>query len=266
MSDYISMNKLAWEEAFDHKADSYQENTIKTLKKDPETFFSTSLKQLLVKHANSNKRLAQYCCNNGRETMASLIFGYHNSTGFDLASNMIASANNLAKELSLNATFIESDILKLSKEFDNQFDVGLITVGALTWFKNLDKLFASIGKTLNKGAYLLIEDMHPVVNMIAAKGEKQYNSDHPSLLVYDYFSKEPWVEVDGMGYMTENTYKSKAFTSHVHPLEDIINGLIKAGFELQMLKENNIDQSNLFSEINNKNVPLTFIIEARKVR
>ena len=266
MCDYIKENKQAWEEAFNHSSEEYTNRTVSLLKNRPKDLFTKYVDMLLERHVQKNDRLVQFCCNNGRETLASLSYGFRDVVGFDIASNMVDYASNLANELSLDAMFVQTNILEIDDSYHQTFDVGLLTIGALPWFKDLQELFAVIAKTLKVGAYIIIEDMHPITNMLAAKDEDNYQSMYPTLLVNDYFRKTPWVEVEGMGYMTKNSYHSKKFTSFSHPFTDIINGLIVNGFEIRSIEENNIDQSNMFGEINNKNIPLTFVIEAKKIR
>lgn len=264
MKNYIKENKKAWEEAFDHSSIEYKEETINILKENPREMFSKELDRLLNYYAKETHQLAQFCCNNGRETIASLHYGFDRAVGFDIAGNMVNFANKLAGELKLNASFIETNILEIDSSFHQTFDIGLITVGALPWFKDLDELFASVSKTLKKDAILIIEDIHPVANMLAAKSEGNYLASYPTLIVNDYFKKTPWVEVSGMGYMTGNTYESKEFTSYTHPMMNIINGLVKNGFDIISLEENNTDQSNMFKEIDGQIVPLTFVLSAKK--
>jgi len=266
MSDYIKENKKAWEEAFNNSSKEYTKKTEDLLNNHPKQLFTSKVNNLLAQLASKDKVLGQFCCNNGRETLASLAYGFHESVGFDIAGNMVDYGNRLASELSLNSRFFETDILEIDSTFEDMFDVGLMTVGAISWFKDLKELFRSIHKTLKVGAHIIIEDMHPVTSMLAAKSEKEYDANHPSLIVYDYFKKTPWVEVEGMGYMTGKNYQSETFTSYSHPMMEIINGLIDTGFEILFLEENNVDQSNMFGQLNQSMIPLTFVLHAKKVR
>ncbi len=266
MKDYIRENKKAWEEAFEHSSIEYKNRTLDLLKHDPRSLFTKSMIRLLDNPYYKGKVLGQFCSNNGRETLGSLVFGFQETIGFDLAKNMVEYANDLASKLDLNARFVETNILNIDSSYQDMFDVGMLTVGAIPWFQDLDELFKSIHKTLKIGADIIIEDIHPVANMLAAKGEPNYDAKYPQLIVNDYFKKTPWVEVEGMGYMTGNTYQSKTFTSYAHPMMDIINGLVMNGFEILYIEENNVDQSNMFDEVNESIIPLTFIIHAKKVR
>ncbi len=44
---------------------------------------------------------------------------------------MVVAANNMAKELGVNCTFIASDILKIDERFHNSFDYIFLTIGVL---------------------------------------------------------------------------------------------------------------------------------------
>ena len=262
MANFTNNNRKAWEQAFEKRSADFERGTIEALKSDPASLFSPALRNILRQLGAKGGVLAQFCCNNGRETLAALSFGFDRVSGFDIARNMIESATRMAESMTLPATFEACDLLTLKPGHDAPFDVGLLTVGALCWFKDLNPVFINIAACLKDGATLVIEDMHPACNMLAETDDPVFVPDHPAKMVHDYFRKSPWLSNDGMGYMTDDDYVSHTFESYSHPWSSLINGLIEAGFVIKRIEENTVDQGNLFSHLDNQGIPLTYLLEA----
>ena len=64
--------------------------------------------------------------------------------------------------------------------------------------------------------------------------------------------------------MTKKTYKSKTFTNYTHSLSEIMDNMCQCGFFITGFKEFEYDISGMFEVINNKGVPLSYILEAKK--
>jgi len=263
MEDYKKNNQKAWEESFEHRSDAFEQRTQTVLREAPLQFFSEPLAKALTETSPKGKTLAQFCCNNGRETIASLAFGFTKAIGFDFAENMVAFANKTAKDLKQNATFCASDILAIPERYSNTADVGLVTVGALGWFPDLRLFFQALAKVLKSNGWLIIEEMHPFTNLVATQDEPLYRPDAPALVVYEYFKKEPWVSNEGMGYMTGGHVKTTTFSSFSHPFSEIVNSLIGSGFELRRFDESTTDQSESFGHLEHSGLPLTYLLVAK---
>jgi SAM-dependent methyltransferase len=257
-------NRLAWEEAFNHQSESFRTDTIHKLSLNPKLLFTPELQRHLEKVGQHGGIIAQFCANNGRETMGALTYGFKQSVGFDIATNMVEFANHTAKTLNLNASFVQTDILEIDVSYANQFDAVLITVGALCWFKDLDAFFEKVAISLKSGGYLIIEEAHPFANCLAGHGEAEFDPNNLKKIAHDYFKTSPWIENTGMGYMTDQTYESLAFESYSHTLSELLNALRKHLIELIEFHESDIDQSNLFTDLNHTGIPLTMNILAKK--
>lgn len=110
-------------------------------------------------------------------------FGASCGIGFDIAENMVSFANNTAKELGVNCTFIATDILKIDEQFHDKFDYIFITIGVLTWFQDLSKFFQKVSLCLKQGGSLIINEVHPITNMLGISGEENYDEEIPERLV-----------------------------------------------------------------------------------
>lgn len=262
--NYIDSNKEAWEEAFDNRSEGWGEDIPDRIKNETYPFFQPEMIDALKKYELKNKTIAQFCCNNGRELL-SLVknSGAGEGFGFDIAENQTDFANKKAEELGINCEFIPINILDIGKEYYNRFDLILITVGAISWFKNLGDFFSVVSKCLTGNGVLIINEMHPLTNMFGAEGEVEFDASEPAKLVNSYFKKE-WIDNSGIYYLTKKRYESKTFTSYTHSFSKIINTICKSGLDITGLDEFDHDVSDLFTDLDSKEIPLSFILEAVK--
>lgn len=262
--NYIKKNKEAWEEAFARRAEGWGEDIKERWESEEYPFLQEMLISELESHDLKDKTIAHFCCNNGRELMSLMKFGAEVGIGFDIAENMVAFANMTAEEIGINCTFVATDILAIDEKYHDSFDYIFITVGALDWFADLSAFFKKVSQCLKEDGWLIINESHPVINMLAAKGESNYDEKIPNKLVNSYFKDEPWVENEGMYYMTERPYASKTFYSYSHTFAQIINSISQNGLDLKKLSEHSYDISDLFSELNDTGIPLSYVLVCQK--
>lgn len=263
MNDYIKGNKEAWEEAFERRSADWGTNVVSRVNSEAYSFFNEETARVLQKYDLAGKAIAQFCCNNGRETL-SLVksAGAARGVGFDIAENQVAFANACAKELSLPCQFIATDIYDIT-DYEDAFDFALITIGALCWFKDLDAFFRIIAKTLKKGGAIVINESHPLINMLARDDEPEYDPAHPLSCVFSYFEYE-WKNNWGMDYITGESYASKTFTDYTHSLSEIMGAMCKNGLVITNFEEYDHDIGVGFTALDGKHFPLSMIIEGKK--
>jgi len=261
--DYINANKAAWEEAFEHRYDNWGNDNYKKLISEELPFLNADVISKLKNIDLKGKTIAQFCCNNGRELLSATQLGCEYAYGFDIAENIIAQAKDTAAKAGIaNCDFIAVNILEIDESFYGMFDFIFFTIGALTWFKNLSLLFEKVSKCLRPGGIMLINDYHPLMNMLAVPGEDAFDETVPDKMAYPYFKNDPWTEQDGMSYMSPK-YKSKTFTSFSHTLSGIINSSVNAGMDIKSFDEYDYDVglSDIFDY---KGYPLSYILIAQK--
>jgi len=256
---YIKSNQKAWESAFDHKDGDYAKDMIDLLKKDQDIYLNPVLQAYFDSIDLENQTIYHVCCNNGRELLTLSKRKIQHAYGFDIAQNMVDYANHVAAILQLPATFIQSDILKLSDHYDKKADIVLITIGALCWFDRLDLFFEVIKRLLKPDGKVVIHEIHPVVNMLATKDENLYQEKYPSLLIHDYFKNTAW-ETGSMGYMTDSKAQEETYMSFSHGFDKIINAAIKNGLFVLSLEEYDVDYGNLVPDLDHKGVPLSYLL------
>ncbi|MCB6610753.1 class I SAM-dependent methyltransferase [[Clostridium] symbiosum] len=260
---YIEGNKEAWEEAFEHRQPNWGDENYIRLLNEKLPFFDENAAEELQKIHFAGKDIAQFCCNNGRELLSLVKNGANSGVGFDIAENILEQARITAEKAGItNCNFVAANILDIPEEYHNSFDLVMFTIGAITWFENLEPLFQKAADCLRPGGIMYIQDFHPIMNMLALPGAPEYDEQKIYGVAYSYFRKEPWVENEGMGYMSE-TYDSKTFISFSHTMAGIINAACKAGLRITGLKEYDYDVG--LSEIyDGKGYPLSFILTAEK--
>ena len=262
--DYIKDNKAAWEEAFDHRRPEWGNNHEQRLKAEKFAFFDSDLKEMIENMDFNGKTVAQFCCHDGRELLSLMDGGATRGVGFDIAENMVAHATEIAKKAGItNCTFHACNILEIPDSYDNQFDFILFTIGGIIWFEDLSLLFKKVSNCLKEGGVLLINDFHPIVNMLALPGDSEYDPDNLNRVVHSYFTKAPWVSNEGMGYMS-TLEKSKTFTSHRHKTSDIINALVKNNLRIAKFEEYDYDIMIETKDYEEIGFPLSFILVAEK--
>lgn len=261
--DYIEGNKQAWEEAFENRKPGWGEDHADALINQTLPFFNQDTIVALSSLDLQGKTIAQFACNNGRELLSAMQLGPACGYGFDIADNFINQARQIAQKIGrTDVEFVSGNLLEVDAPYLNKFDLIFFTIGAITWFEDLSQLFAVVAKCLKPGGNLLINDFHPFMNMIPLPGEDGFNPEHLNQFCYSYFRKDPWIENNGMSYITPD-YHSKIFTSFTHTLSDIFTALIASGIQIKSFREFDYDV-NVTDVYNNKGLPLSFILIGEK--
>lgn len=262
--NFTRLNQEAWNEAYVKSPKSYKDIAHR-LMADPTQFLTQRLMKHLDKVSLRGHHIAQLACNNGREVLAILKhYGADKATGFDISKAMVADANQTAQLLNLDAQFISTNLYDIDTSYDHTFDDIFMMIGAITWFDDLAKLFKIVSSLLKPKGHFYLLDGHPITGMFAFEGEEGFDSNNPEKLVYSYFKKDPFIETDGMYYMTKKTYESHPFISFSHTFQDIIQGLIDANLRLMVFEEGNENMLENFPDLDGKHVPLIFYIDAIK--
>lgn len=257
--DYINTNKQAWEEAFENRIPGWGEDHADRLANQTLPFFNQDMIAELQLHDLQDKTIAQFACNNGRELLSAMQLGASYGFGFDIAENFLDQGRQIAYRIGrTNVEFEAGNLLEIEESYHNKFDLIFFTIGAITWFKDLSLLFNVVSRCLKPQGALLINDFHPFMNMLPLPGEKGYDPEHLDRVSFSYFRREPWLEDNGVGYITPE-YHSKTFTSFSHTLSDIITAMIDSGISLKKFSEFDYDLG-LDGNYNGKGFPLSFIL------
>jgi len=262
--DYIQQNKKAWEEAFRNKSPSWGKDIEEKVKAEPFPFLQPAIVDEIDQHDLKAKIIGHFCCNNGRELLSLMKSGAKEGVGFDIAENQIAFANDTAKKLRAPCTFIACDVLKIDEKYNEYFDYLFITIGALCWFQDLGAFFRKVSECLKQNGIVIINEMHPLTNMLCAPGEEGYDEGASNRLTYPYFEKT-WEQNTGMSYITGKAAISKTFISFSHPMGTILTSISENELKIKKLVEYDYDISGgMFEHLNHRGIPLSYLLVAGK--
>lgn len=116
---------------------------------------------------------------------------------------------------------------------------------------DINRFLSVCSQLLKAGGHLLIEEIHPIVNM--------YEEGAPSYIQNSYFDKTPCKDETGLDYFTNQTYKAKPNYWFSHKLSDILNGALATNLFLKRFDELSHNTGNYCADLEtiDSNPPLT---------
>jgi len=225
--------------------------------------------------AVAGQRLLHLQCHFGVDTLCWARLGAE-VTGVDFSARAIAAARDLAQDLGLPATFVQSDLYALPAALDTagSFDLVFSSWGVLVWLPDLTRWAQIIAAYLKPGGRFYLAESHPFLNVF-------YNDDDAQGLQvhYPYFyDAAPRYWPPGPDYADGS--KSTTNPSHEwqHSLGEIQNALIAAGLRIEFLHEHPFLSWKYFPFMEQgadrwwrlpaayPAMPLSFSLQARKLR
>jgi ubiquinone/menaquinone biosynthesis C-methylase UbiE len=260
MSDYFEANRAAWNEtaprhaaaAFQRLVESFQQPGFSVLD-EIETGY---LQEIGV----TGKDLVQLSCNNGRELLSIKNMGAGRCVGFDISDGFIEQAHKLVETSGILCEFVRANVYEIPAEYDHSFDLVFITVGALGWLPDIDRFFEIVARLLRPDSWLLIYEMHPILDMF------EQGTPSPLDLAHSYFRTEPYADDDGLDYVGKTEYKGTVSYWFHHKMSDIIQACIDHGLTIRHFKEFDHDISDAFAYLAQEAIrpPLTYVLAAHK--
>ena len=262
--DISQCNQEAWEEvSVIHK--KYRFERLLNGFKTPGFSCITGIKQeAVLKHGLKNKAVVHPCCNNGRDLLSLKNMGADRCFGFDLSHEFIKQGQELAQTGNIDCELIQADVYKLGSNYEGQFDISYITAGTLTCLPDLDSFFSVISKLLKPGAWLFMQEIHPIMDMFTMEPSERIRWLR---LKYPYFMKTPYLAKKGLDYYRSSVYKAKPFYRFHHKFSDIIQALLDNDLEIETIEERDNDTSGgRFKRIKRKkNIPpLSYTLTANR--
>lgn len=261
LHQYTDANRRAWEQAaaVHHTRERFQElldgfarpgySCLKRVETD-------RLQALGV----AGRDVAQICCNNGREVLSIKNLGAARCVGFDQAPGFVAQARELAAAGNIACEFVETNAYEIAHEFDEAFDIVVITIGVFGWMPDLSGFFDVIKRLLRSGGHLFVHEQHPITNMI------EPGNPDPFALVHSYFKPEPFVEEDVIVYENEDAGKGETHYWFVHTLGDLLTACLEHDLTLVHFAESPENISSEEFEIyagREAQLPLSYTLTAR---
>lgn len=263
-SEYTKANQNTWNKTAKVHEKYYFNKLLKNFKTPGYSTLDHIENEILVNQIDVKKKsIAQLCCNNGRELLSVKNLGAGRSIGFDISENYISQALEIVKQSGIECEFLQTDIYDISSEYDHQFDVIYITVGALGWMPDLNALFQVIKRLLKPSGWLFIYEMHPILDMF----EPESKEENPLQIFHSYFRtpSDPYIDESSPDYLDKSvTIEGKTYWFH-HKMSDIITACLEIGLQINSFKEYSHDISNTFAHFEkiDKKPPLCYSLVAQ---
>jgi len=256
--DYTQANRCMWNETADVHQKNYVEDLLKRIKDPDYTTFDDVEKRVFSQIDLTGKDVAQLSCNNARELIAVKKAGAKRCLGLDISDAFIIQGRQLANVAAVEIELVCSDIYAVGDEYNHQFDLVYITVGALGWLPDLASYFALIARMLKPGGQLFMYEMHPAMVM--------FEPETGTTLTADYFNREAYLLESHNDYMDPTTQIKSSSYWFQHTLADILGQCIKLGLNITHFEEyrHDISGEGAFLANNPHCPPLCFSLIAKK--
>lgn len=210
----------------------------------------------------SGKSVAQLCCNNGREVMSVVKLGAGRGVGFDISESFVRQGQELSEKSGIACELVACDVADIPEDFYGQFDLVMITVGALGWFEDLGAYFGKVSDLLKAEGELYIYEQHPFTEMLDLKLAVE-----APRLTCDYFRDDPYCDTDGLDYYSGVVYDSPPCYWFVHTFSEILQSCIDQGLQITSVEEFEHDISNNWLGLAQADLrlPLCFQLRAMKL-
>jgi len=229
MEPYIQGNKDLWNEWADinYHSDSYD---VAGFVAHPNNFPEGGIVRAGVGDV-AGKSLLHLQCHFGKDTLRFALLGAQ-VTGIDFSERAITYARDLAAQMQLSATFIQTDLYDLPQHLAGQFDVVFTSHGVLGWLPDMQRWGQIVAHFLKPGGTFFIVEGHPTMLM--------FDDETTELRIkYGYFhSDEPIIIEPHIGNYADPT----ATVTHreyawQHSMADIVNALLTNGLQIEYLRE-----------------------------
>jgi 2-polyprenyl-3-methyl-5-hydroxy-6-metoxy-1,4-benzoquinol methylase len=221
--NYLELNRKNWNNrvAGHLTSDFYQMDAFRA--------GESSLKEIELALLGNvkGKKILHLQCHFGQDTLSLARMGA-SVTGIDFSDKAIREAQNLAAELSIDATFICCDVYSISEHITEKFDIVYTTYGTIGWLPDLDKWAKVIAERLKPSGKLIFVDFHPVVWMF---------DDDFKQVAYNYFQESPIVEEVSTSYADKEIEITDTTITWNHGLSEVYQALQGAGLIIDHFSE-----------------------------
>lgn len=263
--NYAERNREAWNQVTPIHQQNNKINLQEAVQADEYSDLDPIETAVLKSVGVQQKRIAQLCCNNGRELISLLKLGAESGVGFDISDEAIKEAQLLATLSKTNCQFVRTNVVEIDPAYFNQFDLVFVTIGALCWFEDLKRFFAVAAQLLRPDGHLLIYELHPISILFALPGEADYEAEHELKIAYTYFRSEPFVIQSGLDYVGNTQYEAQTSYTFAHTLADIFAGILQNHLTIREFQEYPHDISLDFRHLEKyQKLPLCFTLVAQK--
>lgn len=262
-------NKEAWNNVTkNHKKVEFIEFVRKLASPDGLCISSKEQSILNTRLSVTGKRIAQIACNSGCELLSLVKLGAIDCVGFDISEEAVKYAQEISTEAKIPCKFVCIDVYDINPDDYAPFDIVYLTIGALGWFPDLNKVFVNIMELLAPGGSLFIYEIHPMLDMFKPDNEcNQEELSQEPRIADSYFRKELFVNTEGgIDYVSQSKYEaSTEYWAH-HRMDEIIMAGINNNLQLSFFEEHADDISKSFNRLKDwdKSPPLSYALIMKK--
>jgi len=180
------------------------------------------------------KSLLHLQCHFGLDTLSWARRGAR-VTGVDFSERAVAHARRLARELAIEARFVQADVSDTAavatQVANERFDVVFTSHGAISWLPDLRPWARTVAEVLKPGGLFFVADSHPFTWMFDETTEAELRFRFP------YFDRAAlrWEE-KGSYAVPDADLESVSF-SWQHTFGEIVSSLTAAGLTVTSLRE-----------------------------
>jgi len=198
----------------------------------------------------AGKRVLHLQCHFGNDTLALAQRGAE-VVGLDFSPAAITAARDLAAELGLDARarFVQADLYDapIAIPEPHAFDLVYVTWGALCWLPDVARWAQIVAHFLKPGGFLYHAEGHPAA--LVFDDETPCADGRPGFFV-PYFLREALIMDDSRDYADPNAVLRNTRTHQfMHPLAEVVMGLLNAGLTLDFLHEHAIATWKMFASL-----------------
>jgi SAM-dependent methyltransferase len=211
-------------------------------------------------------------CHIGLDTLSLKHLGARNATGLDFSPKAIEAARRFAAEAGTEARFVEAPVYDAVEVLGETYDIVFVSWGAIIWLHDIFRWARVVSALLRPGGKVYLLDFHPQMRQYAVVDGKAVPSFQWRTNAFVPISFDEDVTYTGDARPLTHT----RIYEWIHPLSDIVNGLIRAGLKIDFLNEHDIVAWKAFPDMRevdrgvyvlpegHVSMPLSFSISATK--
>ena len=235
IADFFEINKNSWNQKVEShlKSKFYDVDGFKKGKSSLNTIELDLLGDI------KGKTILHLQCHFGQDSLSLARMGA-TVTAVDFSENAIISANNLANELNIEATFICCNIYDLPDYLNKQFDIVFTSYGTIGWLPDIKKWAKIVSLFLKPEGQFIMAEFHPFVWM--------YNSSF-SEITYRYFNSGEIVETESGTYADKSAELVLKTVGWNHGISEVLNALISNDIQIEIFNEYDYSPYNCFQNM-----------------
>jgi SAM-dependent methyltransferase len=176
------------------------------------------------------KSLIHLLCHIGTDTLSWGLLGAQ-VTGVDISGEALKYAGQIARDMKMEAAFIESDVMELSGKIQDQYEIVFASTGVLCWIPDINRLAVTVRGLLKPGGFFYLHDGHPLRNVLGK------NEAGETIIREDYFHQGGWGYEGFVDYASPDVSVPGKVFEWQWTMGDVVTALCNAGLRIEFLHE-----------------------------